>query len=263
MAIEIKNELRAAAIVSVDDGEKVIQIFGMTFVRTGVGVYVFTMSEDVDPSQFSIWATTGINELTQPRGRFTNAKTLEVRSYLPDGTPADCRVLFVEVHRYPGVLGNSLPSAPPIPTPGAGGGRPIIPEPLIGVLDVDWTNIPTAGTQLQDTGIDIVLPAGTYSLLEVAGRMVNGISGGEPGMGDFQGVLVFDSAVGDPSARFVVAKGSFVGADLNGFGFSQFTVAADGSLSLALSNVGGATNFVRMALAVTEPIPIPFSIPGP
>ena len=124
MAIEIKNELRAAAIVSIDDGEKVIQIFGMTFVRTGVGVYVFTMNPeaDADPSQLSIWCTTGINELTLPRGRFTDPKTLEVRSYLPDGTPADCRVLFVEVHRYPGVLGNTLPNAPPIPTPGGGGG---------------------------------------------------------------------------------------------------------------------------------------------
>ncbi len=266
MAIEIKNELRAAAIVSIDDGEKVIQIFGMTFVRTGVGVYVFTMDPeaDADPSQLSIWCTTGINELELPRGRFTDAKTLEVRSYLPDGTPSDCRVLFVEVHRYPGVLGNTLPSAPPIPTPGGGGGGPIIAQPLIGQVDVDWIGIGTANTQLQDTGLDIVLPAATYSLVQIAGRMVNGVGGGEAGVGDFQGVLVFDDGVGTPDTRFVVGKGAFPDAiDLNGFGFDSYTIGADGSLSIRLSNVGGLTNLVRMALAVTQPIPIPFSIPGP
>ena len=121
MAIEIKNELRAAAIVVTDDGPKAIQLFGLTFAKTGTGVYVFTMDADVDPTQLSIYCTTGINELALPRGRFTSARTLEVRSYLPDGNPVDCIVLFVEVHRYPGVLGKVLPAAPPIPTPSGGG----------------------------------------------------------------------------------------------------------------------------------------------
>jgi len=125
MAVEIKNELRAAAIIDGRDDpptDGVVQIFGMTFQRTGDGVYVFTMDSDVDPTQLAIYCSPGINELTLPRGRFITARTLEVRSYTADGVPADCRVLFVEVHRYPGVLGRVLPSAPAIPTPTPSGG---------------------------------------------------------------------------------------------------------------------------------------------
>ena len=124
MAIEIKNELRAAAIVAGADGGEALQLFGLTFERTGTGVYVFTMDGAVDPTQLSIWATTGINELALPRGRFTSPTVLEVRSYLADGTPADCGVLFVEVHRYPGRLGATFPAAPAVPTPGGGGSGP-------------------------------------------------------------------------------------------------------------------------------------------
>lgn len=117
MAVEIKNELRAAAIVAGADGGAALQLFGLTFQRTGVGVYVFTMDSAVDPTQLSIYCAPGINELALPRGRFVSSTVLEVRSYTPDGVPADCVVLFVEVHRYPGRLGAVFPAAPPIPTP--------------------------------------------------------------------------------------------------------------------------------------------------
>ena len=129
MAVEIMNELRAAAIIDGRDDiptDGVIQIFGMTFERTGEGVYTFTMDSDVDPTQLSIYCSPGINELALPRGRFLTARTLEVRSYTPDGVPADCRVLFVEVHRYPGVLGRVIPPAPPIPTPTPPGGSELV-----------------------------------------------------------------------------------------------------------------------------------------
>ena len=117
MAIEIKNELAYAAIVDGADGGAAIQLFGMTFTRTGVGVYSFSMADDIDPTQYGIYCKAGINDLAQPGGRFTAPKTLEVRSYLPDGTPADNAVLFVELHRYPGVVGATYPAAPPIPIP--------------------------------------------------------------------------------------------------------------------------------------------------
>lgn len=137
MAVEIKNELRAAAIVAGSDGGAALQLFGLTFERTGVGVYVFTMDGDVDPTQVSIYCSPGINELALPRGRFTSAAVLEVRSYTPDGVPADCVVLFVEVHRYPGRLGATFPAAPPIPTPTPPGG---------GAALVCWGNNGVAAT---------------------------------------------------------------------------------------------------------------------
>ena len=89
MAVEIKNELRAAAIVAGSDGGAALQLFGLTFERTGVGVYVFTMDAAVDPTQLSIYCAPGINELALPRGRFVSSTVLEVRSYTPDGMPAD------------------------------------------------------------------------------------------------------------------------------------------------------------------------------
>ena len=123
MAVEIKNELLAAAIVDGGDGGAALQLFGIqSFARTGVGVYTFTMADDIDPTQYGIFCKAGINDVAQPGGRFTGAKTLEVRSYLADNTPADNAVLFVEVHRYPGVLGATYPAAPPIPTPSGGDG---------------------------------------------------------------------------------------------------------------------------------------------
>ena len=84
MAIEIKNELRAAAIVDGSDGGAALQLFGLTFERTGVGVYVFTMDGAVDPTQLSIYGSPGINELTLPRGRFTSPTVLEVRRERPN-----------------------------------------------------------------------------------------------------------------------------------------------------------------------------------
>lgn len=121
MAVEIKNELRAAAIVDGRDAGGALQLFGLNFERTGVGIYRFVMTEQVDAGQHSIYCKPGINELAQPCGRFIDASTLEVRSYLANGTPADCTVLFVEVHRYPGDVGAVLPPAPPVPTPGSDG----------------------------------------------------------------------------------------------------------------------------------------------
>lgn len=124
MAVEIKNELRAAAIVDGSDGGAALQLFGMTFQRTGVGVYVFTMDGDeggVDAGQNSIFCIPGINELAMPRGRFVSSTVLEVRSYTPGGEPVDCVVLFVEVHRYPGRVGQVLPAAPAVPMPQAPG----------------------------------------------------------------------------------------------------------------------------------------------
>ena len=122
MAVEIKNELRAAAIVAGADGGAALQLFGFTFKRTGMGVYEFTLDSAVDPTQLSIYCAPGINELALPRGRFVSSTVLEVRSYTPAAVPVDCVVLFVEVHRYPGRLGAVFPATPPIPTPGGDGG---------------------------------------------------------------------------------------------------------------------------------------------
>ena len=147
MAIEIKNELAAAAIVDGSDGGAALQLFGLTFTRTGVGVYAFTMTDDIDPTQYGIYCKPGINELAQPCGRFTAPKTLEVRSYLPDGTPADCVVLFVEVHRYPGVVGATFPAAPPIP----------IPTPGVQGFNIGWAKIDTAGAVVLQSFNNIVI----------------------------------------------------------------------------------------------------------
>lgn len=265
MAVEIKNELRAAAMIAGEDAGGVIQIFGMTFERTGPGVYVFTLdgAGTEDPSQLSIYCTPGINELAQPRGRFTSPTMLEVRSYTPEGVPADCVVLFVEVHRYPGVLGRVLPAAPPIPMPMMAGG-PIFPANPLGKVDVDWTDIaagPT-GTQTQSLGLDLVPPAGEFSIVQVAGRMV-GANVDEIAAGDFAGTLAFDDSPGNPSARFLVGIGEFVGTLAGPFSFSAWSVAPSGILSLTLANTGSGTNFVRMALEVGQPIVVPFAIAGP
>lgn len=131
MAVEIKNELRADATVDGRAGGAVIQIFGFAgFTRTGVGVYQFAFQPDeqADPRVHSIYCTTGINELTEPRGRLISPEVLEVRSYSPDGVPVDCVTLFVRVHRYPSVAdpGPPLPPAPPIPVPSGGGGAALL-----------------------------------------------------------------------------------------------------------------------------------------
>jgi hypothetical protein len=263
MAIEIKNELRAAAIINGGDAGGVIQIFGMTFERTGPGVYVFTLdgAGTEDPSQLSIYCTPGINELAQPRGRFTSSTVLEVRSYTPEGVAADCVVLFVEVHRYPGVLGRVLPAAPPIPLPMMAGG-PIFPANPLGKVDVDWTNITGPGSQTQSLGLDLVPPNGEYSIVQVAGRMV-GANVDEIAAGDFAGTLAFDDSPGNPSGRFLVGIGEFVGTLAGPFSFSAWSVAANGILSLTLANTGSGTNFVRMALEVGQPIVVPFAIAAP
>ena len=77
-------------------------------------------------AQLGIYCKPGINELAQPGGRFVSPTVLEVRSYLPDGTPADCVVLFVELHRYPGNPGVAFPAAPPVPTPAPPGGSELV-----------------------------------------------------------------------------------------------------------------------------------------
>ena len=264
MAIEIKNELRAAAIIAGGDVGGVIQIFGMTYERTGPGVYVFTLDGDdtEDPTQLSIFCTPGINELVQPRGRFISSTVLEVRSYTPEGVPTDCVVLYAEVHRYPGALGRVLPAAPPIPVPMAGGLGPIFPANPLGKVDVDWTNITGPGNQTQSLGLDLVPPPGVFSIVQVAGRMV-GADLNEPAVADFAGVLVFDSGAGNPSGRFVVGVGEFLGTLAGPFSFGFWSVAASGILSLNLLTVGSGTNFVRMALEVGQPIVVPFPIAGP
>ena len=127
MAIEIKNELRAAAIVDGADGGDALQLFGFAgFIRTGLGVYQFPMLEAADPGQHSIYCTTGINELAIVRGRLISPGVLEVRSYLPSGAPVDCVVLFVELHRYPGEAGVVLPTAPAPLAQGSGGTGAVI-----------------------------------------------------------------------------------------------------------------------------------------
>jgi len=178
MAIEIKNELRAAAIVAGGAGGIALQLFGLTFERTGVGVYVFTMDAAVDPTQLSIYCSPGINELALPRGRFVSPTVLEVRSYNPDGATVDCVVLFVELHRYPGRLGAVFPAAPPVPTPG-GSGAPAL---------VSWGNNTlqsAADTRFLDpwwddsiattTRIEYIAPRdGTYENLAVLHNSPNG-----------------------------------------------------------------------------------------
>lgn len=137
MATEIKNELRAAAIVDGSDGGAPIQIHGMrNFQRTGLGVYEFDLDEGADAGEHGIYCAPGINELVIPRGRLLTPTRLEVRSYLCNGAPADCGVLFVEVRRYPGPGQAPFPAAPPVPTP-MGGGAPSL---------VSWGNNAIAAT---------------------------------------------------------------------------------------------------------------------
>ena len=178
MAIEIKNELRAAAIVAGGAGGVALQLFGMSFERTGIGVYVFTMEAAVDPTQLSIYCAPGINELSLPRGRFLSPTVLEVRSYTGAGAPIDCVVLFVEVHRYPGRLGAIFPAAPPVPTPSGAGGSALVSfgNNTIGTtadtrfLDPWWDD--STGTT---TRIQYVVPRpGTFSNLAVLHNTPNG-----------------------------------------------------------------------------------------
>lgn len=144
-----------------------------------------------------------------------------------------------------------------------GGAGALFPPDPLGKVTMDWVDSPVITADYEDSGLNIAgLPDGSYSMVQLAGRMITSSIGGV-GVGDFQGALIFDDGAGTPDTRFVVGLGEFVGPSLNDMTFNNYNLDADGSLHLSLYNQGDATNHTRLELIVGKPFAVPFTVPGP